>query len=107
MSLLRVIHGLFALYFLACLGYLYYAAITDHLDVIFIVAFVSLGVEGAIVYLLNHGDCPLIHVQKRLGDNTPFFELFLSPNKAKQALPFFARLTWLAVGLVMLRLIFS
>jgi hypothetical protein len=104
-SLLRVFHGLFALYFLACLGYLYYAAITNHLDVIFIIAFVSLGAEGTIVYLLNHGDCPLMHIQKRLGDNTPFFELFLSPAGAKKALPFFARLTWLAVGLVILRVI--
>jgi hypothetical protein len=72
---LRIIHGLFAAYFLFCLGYLYYAGLFGQFDRFFIVALVSLGIEGVLVFVLNNGDCPLIHIQRKIGDLTPFFEL--------------------------------
>jgi hypothetical protein len=104
---LRVIHGVFALYFLVCLIYLYYGAIFSKLDILLLIAVMSLGIEGFIVFILNSGDCPLIHIQRRIGDNTPFFNLFFPVKLAKQAIPTFAKLTWIGVALLTLRLIFN
>jgi hypothetical protein len=104
--LLRVVHGVFALYFLACLGYLYYAAFSARFDLLLVAALVSLAIEGFVVFILNKGDCPLIYVQRKVGDDTPFFELFLPPRIAKLAIPFFGGLTWLAVALLSIRAVF-
>jgi len=100
---LRVIHGLFALYFLACLAYVYYAGITATFDAALLIAMVSLAIEGFIVFAVNEGDCPLIHIQRVVGDDTPFFELFFPPATASRAIPFFAALTWGGVALVIIR----
>ncbi len=102
---LRIVHGLFALYFLMCLIYLYYAAITGHFMNLLIIAVLSLGLEGFIVFVINKGDCPLIHVQTKIGDDKPFFELFFSPPRAAHALPIFALITWIGVGLLAIRLV--
>lgn len=98
--LLRLFHGLFALYFIACLIYVYFATLTSTFDVRLLIAIVSLGIEGLVVFVLNGGDCPLIHVQRVIGDDTPFFELFFSPKVAKKAIPVFASLTWAALALL-------
>lgn len=105
--ILRVIHGLFAIYFLICLLYLYYAALFSEIDFFLLIAVLSLGIEGFIVFILNKGDCPLIYIQRRIKDNTPFFNLFLPAKLAKQALPTFAKLTWIGVALLVLRLIIN
>jgi hypothetical protein len=89
---LRTVHGVVSLYFLTCLGYVYYAAFARQYDLLLIVALLSLAAEGFIVFVLNKGDCPLIHIQRKLGDDKPFFELFLPPRLAKLAIPFFATL---------------
>lgn len=68
---------------------------------------ISLGIEGLVVFILNKGDCPLIHIQKRIGDDTPFFNLFLSKKIAKKAVPFFAKITWIAVALLAVRLLLT
>lgn len=102
--ILRIIHGLFALYFILCLLYLYYAALFSYIDIFLFISVVSLLIEGIMVFLLNKGDCPLIHIQRKIGDNTPFFRLFLSPSLAKQAVPFFAKLAWLGLAIVAARL---
>lgn len=104
---LRVVHGLFALYFLLCLIYLYYASLFSKIDFLLFIAVVSLGIEGFIVFILNKGDCLLIHAQRRIGDNTPFFNLFFPAKLAKQAIPTFAKLTWIGVALLTLRLILN
>jgi len=104
---LRIVHGLFAVYFIGCLGYLYYAAFAGRLDWLLILAIVSLAVEGFAVFILNGGDCPLIHIQRKIGDDKPFFELILPPKLAKRAIPIFAALTWTAVGWLILRLLLS
>lgn len=105
--MLRFIHGLFAIYFISCLFYLYVAAVFNRIDFLLLFAIVSLIVEGVMVFILNKGDCPLIHIQRRIGDETPFFRLFLPENLAKKAVPFFAKLTWIGLGLVALRYLFS
>ena len=102
--ILRIIHGLFALFFITCILYIYFAAITGHFTFYVVVAIGSLVLEGVMVFLLNKGDCPLIHVQRRIGDETPFFELFLSKKTAKKAVPFFLVVT--IVGLLFLTIRF-
>jgi hypothetical protein len=103
--LLRLFHGLIVIYFIICLAYLYYCAIVVRVDGWLALSAVSLGVEAIIVFMLNQGDCPLIHVQRKIGDNKPFFELFFPAPVAKQAIPFFAAMTWLAVGILVIRLL--
>ncbi len=103
--ILRVFHGIFAVYFILCLIYLYYAAVFAKFDFVLLIAVVSLAVEGLLVFIVNNGDCPLIHVQRKIGDETPFFSLFMPKKMAKQAIPTFAKLTWAGVGLLVIRLI--
>jgi len=103
--LLRVIHGLFAIYFILCLIYLYYAAIFSRIDMVLFIALISLGMEGLAVFVINKGDCPLIHIQRKIGDETPFFNLILPAQYAKQAIPFFVKIAWVGIGLLALRLI--
>ncbi len=102
--LLRLAHGLFAAYFIACIGVLLYSDVTGRMGVPLIVAVVSLALEGFAVFILNKGDCPLIHIQRKIGDEVPFFELIFPPAMAKRAIPVFAGLTWVAVGVLVVRL---
>lgn len=98
--ILRTIHGLFALYFIACIFYIYYAAVFLRFDWYLAAAVLSLLAEGIMVFVLNSGDCPLIHIQRKIGDEKPFFELFLHKKTAKKAIPFFLFLTF--AGLLIL-----
>jgi hypothetical protein len=101
--LLRILHGVFATYFLICLLYAYYAAFTATFDLFLLIAGISLAIEGFLVFVINQGDCPLIHIQRVIGDNKPFFELFFPPVVAKKALPVFAGFTWFAMALLIIR----
>ena len=105
--ILRIIHGIISLYFIACLIYLYYAALTSTFDLLLLIAFVSLAIEGFIVFVLNDGDCPLLHIHKAVGDDKSFFELFFKPSLAKKAMPFFALLTWIGVALLVISVAIS
>jgi hypothetical protein len=67
-------------------------------DVLLLVAIVSLGIEGFVVFALNEGHCPLIHIQRVVGDDKPFFELFFPPKIARKAIPVFAMLTWVGLA---------
>jgi hypothetical protein len=103
---LRIFHGAVTLYFALCLAYMYYVAITGHVnDPLFVLAVCSLFAEGITVFLFNSGDCPLIHVQRKIGDNTPFFALWLPVRLAKLAIPIFAGLTLFAILLLLLRFV--
>jgi hypothetical protein len=102
---LRCIHGLFALYFTFCLVYIYYSAIFGVINLFTFIAVISLLAEGIAVFVLNKGDCPLIHIQRKIGDDTPFFRLFLPEKWAKQAVPFLAKAAWVGLGLLLLRLL--
>lgn len=86
---------------------MYYAGITGNFSYLLAIAVVSLGIEGFVVFVINKGDCPLIHVQRKIGDNKPFFELFFPPKVAARALPTFAFITWVGVGILILRLLAS
>ena len=103
--LLRFVHGLFAIYFIACIVYIYYAAIIAKADILLGVAITSLLIEGLLVFVLNGGDCPLIHLQRKLDDPVPFFNLFLPDRLAKKAIPFFTGVMLLGILLLVARLL--
>jgi len=103
---LRIFHGLLTIYFTLCLLYLYIVGITGNVDrSLFIIAVLSLAIEGIAVFALNQGNCPLIHIQKRIGDSKPFFELLLPSRLAKQAIPVFALLTIVAILVILLKFV--
>lgn len=103
---LRILHSILAVYFALCLLYLYIVGLTGNVDrTLFIVAIVSLAVEGIAVFVFNQGSCPLIHIQKKIGDNKPFFELLLPSKLAKQAIPVFALLTIIAILIILIRFV--
>jgi hypothetical protein len=83
-----------------------YVALTGRVyDGLFILAACSLAFEGVVVFALNSGDCPLIHIQRKIGDDKPFFELLLPPRLAKQAVPFFAGITMVVLLALLLRFV--
>lgn len=101
--LLRIVHGLFALYFGFCIVYMFYAAAVQRFDTLLIICMVSLLLEGIAVHILNGGHCPLIHIQRRVGDDKPFFELFLPPYLAHLVIPAASVVALLGAVLVAVR----
>jgi hypothetical protein len=95
----RVGHGLISLLFLLCIAAVYLGAWRGKADVVTVVALASLCVEGALV-ALNGGNCPLGPLFRRIGDEKPFFELFLPPRAAKLAVPILAGVS--ALGAILL-----
>jgi hypothetical protein len=88
----RAVHSLFSVFFLSCLAYVYYAALTRRRGPLLAAAGAALLFEGAVL-AANRGDCPLGAVHRRFGDERTFFELFLPPRAARMAVPFFAAVT--------------
>ncbi len=85
----RAAHGLISLVFLPCIAVIYLAAWRGEAEAVTFAALAALCVEGALV-LLSGGNCPLGPILRRLGDETPFFELLLPPRAAKLAVPILA-----------------
>lgn len=103
---LRVLHGILTVYFTFCLIYLYIVGLTGNVNsALFIITTLSLALEGVAVFAFNKGDCPLIHVQRKIGDEKPFFELLFPPKAAKQAIPVFALLTIVAILILLIRFV--
>lgn len=98
--LLRIIHSFFAFFFISCIIYIYYSAYIKQMSLWVVLAIFVLALEGFLVFIVNKGDCPLAPLQYKLGDNTPFFNLFLPAEMAKKAVPFFTLVT--IVGIVLL-----
>ena len=98
-ALVRFIHGLITLFFLACLAYVYYAGIRNEEGLWSWLAMGALLAEGVVV-ALNHGDCPLGAIHRRFGDDRTFFELVMPRYVAKHAVPFMAGVA--LIGLVLL-----
>src|SRR5690349_8019539 len=99
---LRIIHLCIVIYLVSCIVYLYYAAWMRLSDAFVLLSFVSLSIEGAVIYL-NKGNCPFGYIQQRYGDHIPFFEHILPKKRAKQAVRFFALLSLIAMLLYVLR----
>ena len=103
---LRIFHGILTVYFTLCLLYLYIVGLTGNVDrTLFMVAILSLAAEGIAVFTFNQGNCPLIHIQKKIADDKPFFELLLPSKLAKQAIPVFALLTIIAILIILIRFV--
>jgi hypothetical protein len=98
----RVAHGLISLLFLSCIAAIYLGAWRGKLDAITVAALAALCAEGALV-LISRGNCPLGPMLRRLGDETPFFELFLTPRAAKLAVPILAAVSVLGAVLLAAR----
>lgn len=103
-TLLQTIHTALAFCFIACLFELYYAAITRREWILFWISFMCLAIEGFVVFILNNGNCPPIYIQRKVGDEKQFFELFLLSRIVKKAIPFFTALNVGALVLLLIRL---
>ena len=97
--LIRTIHGLLSAFFLACIAFVYYAAIADVNSPLAFAAAGALVLEGAVV-ALNGGDCPLGGIHRRYGDEKAFFELLMPPKAAKLAVPVLGTVTALGIALL-------
>ena len=97
--LVRAIHGFITLFFLICIAYIYYAAITDKVGLIAYAAVVAVISEGLIV-VFNKGICPLGSIHRKFGDDKTFFELFLPKPIAAAAVPFLGSVA--AIGILWL-----
>jgi hypothetical protein len=97
--LIRSMHGLITAYFLACIGMIYYSALTNRPTLWAFLAALSLMIEGLVVYL-NNGDCPLGKLHQHYGDEKAFFELIMPAPLAKRAVPFFGSIS--IIGILLL-----
>jgi len=76
--------------FIGCIAAVWGVALTGRTKRLVSGALVLLAAEGALD-LLSRGRCPLADVWRRLGDETPLFELVLGPRLARPASPSWQR----------------
>ncbi len=105
--LLRIIHTTFAIYFIGCITYIYFCAITIRFNLLLYVSLFSILIEGVLVFILNKGHCPLAPIQRKLNDPVPFFNLFLPDYLAKKAIPFFSLVAFLGISLLVVRILLN
>lgn len=100
--LIRFIHILTGIFFIVCLGYIYFAIFFSTINswVYYALGFIIL--EGFILWL-NKGNCPLTTLQRKLGDTKGFFDLFLPPPFLPFVVPVFSALTIIAVILILIK----
>jgi hypothetical protein len=82
----RVVHGAIALVFLLAIAELWWAALSGDTTWLTAVAIVLLVAEG-VLFAAAGGHCPLGPVWRRLGDETPFFDVVLGPRLGRRAVP--------------------
>ena len=80
---MRSIHMLIALVMFAATAVVYYSAVSQTYGILLLLASIALLIEG-IAVVLNNWDCPVSYIQKRYGDDKPFFELCLPGHIAKR-----------------------
>jgi len=96
---LRSLHAAIAAGFLCSIAYVWWCALTDRRGALLRIAVTALAGEGVVV-IANRGDCPLGGLQERLGDPVPLFELVLSPQAARRAVPVLGLITAAGVALL-------
>lgn len=84
--LVRLLHGALTAFFLTCIGYVYFAALSRRSGLLLWGAIGALTLEGAVV-ITNNGDCPLGAVHRRYGDERDFFELLMPRRLSERAVP--------------------
>ena len=98
----RTMHALIAVGFLASIAYVYWCALTGRRGPLLHAAIAGLVGEGVLVGA-NGGDCPLGPLGDRIGDETPLFELVLSPRAARLAVPVLGGVAALGLALLAAR----
>jgi hypothetical protein len=98
---LRATHNAIGAFELACLGHLWFCAITGRRDIKLSFAVAVLVGEG-VALLLGRG-CPLGIFQRRAGDDVPMFEVWFGPKLAPFAVPTFGVIAVGGVALVVAR----
>ena len=98
----RVVHGLLSAVLLGCIGLVYVDAWSGRADRLTLAAVALLGIEGTLV-LRSGGDCPLRPAFRWLGDDLPFFELFLPARAARLSVPVLGGIAASGVTLLGLR----
>ncbi len=98
----RAAHGVITLGFLSAIAVIWRGALTGYSGRWLRPAIASVAAEGVVV-ALNGGDCPLGPVGDHLGDPVPFFELLLSPQAARRAVPTLGVFTGIGIALVAVR----
>jgi hypothetical protein len=96
---------LISLVFLSCMAVVYLGAWRGRADTVTVAAIGALCVEGVLV-LLGGGNCPLGPLLRRLGDETPFFELFLPPPSGQARLTILAAVCVLGAVLLAIRTLY-
>jgi hypothetical protein len=98
----RAAHIVYGVGGMASFGYLWACALTRRRNRKLALAIGFLALEGAAL-VVGRGNCPFGALQRRLGDDVPMFELFLSPRAAKAAVPVLAGLSLAGMALVAFR----
>ncbi len=83
---LRVAHAGITVVMLLAIAEVWRSGLTGRRGRFLRAAEVALVLEMVLV-AANRGDCPLGHMQARVGDPVPLFELVLTPRAAKLAVP--------------------
>ena len=84
--LFRIAHGMWGVFNLIGLGYVFRSAARRERDRYLAASMGVLVVEG-VALVIGRGDCPFGSFQGRLGDPVPMFEWVLPPRAAKAAIP--------------------
>lgn len=98
----RIVHGVWSVAQLACLGYVWACAASGRRDWRLWASVGFLGIEGGAL-VIGRGDCPIGGLQAEWGDPVPFFELLLPPRAAKAAVPVLALVSLGGIAGVVLR----
>jgi len=98
---IRILHIFIGLFFLVCLGYLYYSAFSDNTNWLTFFSFWAIVFEGLLLFF-NKGQCPLTEYQKKLGDDKGFFALFLPAKALPFVVPVFIVLTAISLILILI-----
>ncbi|MEW5993788.1 MAG: hypothetical protein AB1744_05255 [Candidatus Zixiibacteriota bacterium] len=99
--LVRVFHTIVGLFFIGCIIYVYYCALTGRATR---EAYIAIGVlvfEGLIVFLSGRR-CPLAFLHRRFGDERGFFDLFLPDPLVPFAYPTLAVVALFGIALLVM-----
>jgi len=73
---IRFIHSIVTIFLILSIIYIYYIAITRRFSYFIIIPVLALIAE-AIFLIYNRGNCPLMYIHKKYGDEKGFWDLFL------------------------------
>jgi hypothetical protein len=82
----RIAHGIWGVFNLAGLAWIWRAALLRRRDPAVLASVVLLSSEG-VALVVGRGNCPFGPFQAKLGDPVPMFEWVLPPRAAKAAVP--------------------